>query len=342
MIPIKYTSRLATGLVFLLVFITTGFSQNRTLPPTPQTIPPTPPPVTDTDSPTNLEPIEHLLDTPVDQFRKLLELQEQQRNQTLQSFPAQQRNILCEKLGEYDSMPEPQRRLRLRTAELGWFMKTLIQTDKPERADKLSALPELYQEWFEYKLNYWDEISPDKQNIILASDKMFGFFLHSPQPPPMPSSNKPPPMPPEKTEKNELLAALNKWRALPSDKQERIYQQFQNFLQLTEQDKQKAIRELNRNQRTKMEKHLRTLNNMSPANQRNFLESFRKLTNLEDIELQRFLQGARKWHSMTLPEKLTFKHLANTIPPLPPGLAKPPFPTASASNIDTPPLPPAN
>jgi hypothetical protein len=296
-------------------------------------IPPLPSPA----APTSLPP---LPPSPVEGFRHLLDLEEPAQQRALAECPEPQRHLLAAKLLEYRLLPPDERALRLEATELRWFLRPLMLTPPPRRADLLAAVPGKYRAMIEDRLRQWDQISAATQSEILQNESAIGYVLRWRTGTPAEQDSARQEMTPARRET--LDHELARWRALPAESRDRMSQQFQQFFELPGKQQQKTLQGFPEDERRQMETTLQAFARLPSEQRRLCVSSFRKFAELSPAERAQFLSSADRWKSLSPAERETWRKLVALLPPLPPGPNEPPLPpTAQRPSRLSPPLPPA-
>src|ERR1051325_7567036 len=74
--------------------------------------------------------------TPID-FRKLLAMNAAERETVLATRTQQQRDVLIEKIREYESLPAAEREARLCSLQLRLYLRPLLEVPSSNRAERL-------------------------------------------------------------------------------------------------------------------------------------------------------------------------------------------------------------
>jgi Protein of unknown function (DUF3106) len=269
------------------------------------------------------------LKSPVDVFRQLLTLSSAEREKILASRPQETRKRLEEKLQEYQSMKPDERELRLRATQLRWYVLRLMQAPAVNRAAQISLIPDAADRQFvEYRIQLWDALSPAQQKDVLDYENAIHFT----------GTNAMNALPQDQREA--LMQKVTSWKALPEVQREKMSSQFQQFFELTEDEKHKALQTLPETERLQMEKTLQTFAHLPRERREKCIHAFNKLASMSNEERQDFLKNAARWEKMTPSERESWRNLVSRLPvmpPLPPGLGAPPLPPRTVVRKATPP-----
>src|SRR5947207_2062708 len=64
--------------------------------------------------------------SPIENFRKMLDMRPAERDAFLTNYPAEKRAQIAQKVQEYQMLPDPLREARLRATELRWYLLPLL------------------------------------------------------------------------------------------------------------------------------------------------------------------------------------------------------------------------
>jgi hypothetical protein len=272
--------------------------------------------------------------SPVDFFRRLMEMDSSERKKALAEKTEQESRYIQTRLRQYELMPLEEREIRLRILEMRWYLVPLMRADPEERDPQLERLPELERRLIRQRLEFWDQLPAALQRDILENGVFIQFFI--PFETSSPAQKK---LIREKILQRSSLAStepLAKWRTLPPEQRRKMFRHFQEFFQLPNQEKEKTLQTMSETERRKMEQTLKAFERLSPRQRRDCIESFRRFASMSDAEIAQFLKNVERWKAMTPGERKTWRELVTRLPPLPPGLTRPPLPPG----LGEPPVPP--
>lgn len=277
--------------------------------PTTHAIPAAPPPVPE-------------LKSPVNQFRELLALPAAERESRLTNRPPEIRKRILAKLQEYEAMKPDERELQLRTTQLRWYLVSFRGMSPNDRATQVAMVPEADRELVKSHLDSWDRLPSDEQKDILAYEKALEAF----QAQRFTNANAlVPPPPPSK----EALKNLNAFLQLPPEKRGQMYADFQEFFQLSEAEREKALGTLSPNEQLQITAALRKFEKLPTPQRDRCLKSLAKFSNMSETERGEFLKNAERWRELSSEERQAWRNLINKVafrPPLPPSIIFPPMP----------------
>ena len=259
----------------------------------------------------------------VDEFRRLLEMSASERTRALALKPEEKRKILQAKITEYLSLTPEEREARLRLVELWSYLEPLMRLAPAQRTGELAAVPESDRTLIEERLKQWDLLPADFQRKALENELAIQYFVRLDDKAPAPSHPSPNSPQPNHTDSLDE-EKLRRWLSVPEGKRQRMYQHFQEFVEMPAKEKKKTLEVLPEDERQKLEKSLRNFEQLPPHQREAFIESFRKFENMSKEERDQFLKNAERWREMTPGDRQTWINLMNLLPgpsgpPLPPG-----------------------
>ena len=292
------------------------------LPPVPVAIPALPP----------------LPPSPVESFRRLLNLSPEEQGQVLAERPEPQRRLLEAKLIEYRLLPPDERTWRLEATELRWYLRPLMETPPTNRPAQIASVPAKYRALVGNRLRQWDAISASAQREILQNESTIRYVLRWRTATVAQQDAAREGLSPSR--RDALDRELARWQALPQERRDRMCRQFEQFFELPGKTREKALERFSDAERRHMESTLRAFA-LLPSDQRQAcVSSFRKFADLSAAERAEFLESADRWKALTPAERETWRKLVLQLPPLPPGSGEPPLPPSGDPGAGTaPPLP---
>ena len=247
--------------------------------------------------------------SPVAMFRRLLDMSRRERENYLTTRPPAIRTALRAKITEYLAMDPDARELRLRATELRWQLTPLLRQAPADRGPRLAQVPADLAPLVKSRLAEWDQLPPALQAEFLSNDHTLPYFA--------------------------LVATTNQAStdAAAEARHAKIAEQFNQFFELTPEEKQKTLLTLSPTEQAQMEKTLQAFGQL-PARQRmECLHAFNQFTGLSREERAEFLQNAGRWAQMSPAERQTWRDLVARVPawpPVPANLLPPPFPQPPA------------
>ena len=280
--------------------------------------------------------------TPVDFFRRILDMLPAEQAKVVAARSNEARTLLESKLKEFQALSPTVREARLQTLQLRWFMLPLMKVSPEQRGTRLKLMSDADRKLVEERLAEWDQLPAVLQTKVLENESVIRLFFRSETNAPS-MELAPPQLTPQQREKTEQ--DLARWNALPPAERRKIEAQFELIFELNENEKDKILKRMSDAERQQMERTLRAFDRL-PKNQRELcLRNFQKFAALSPEERQEFLANAERWQSMSAQDRQLWRDLVARLqpkPPLPPGLRpkgpplppgaipKPPAPTATA------------
>jgi hypothetical protein len=256
---------------------------------------------------------------PVEFFRELLAMTLVERNQALADRPPEIR-----KVREYEAMKPDERKLRLQATELRWYMLPLMRAPPANRELQLSNVPTNLLPLVTARLVDWDKLSSDGQKEFLARESAIQYFIQ-----PKGGTNATLWNVNTSTNKQRLLeAGVTELQKLPPEKREALLTRWQRIFELSDAEKDKALKTLTVAERAQIEKTLRKFENLTAAQRATCVRSFEFFARMNAFERQEFLKNAAKWTRMTDQQRRQWQDLVDLAPllPTPVGAIAPPPP----------------
>jgi len=259
--------------------------------------------------------------SPVETFRELLAMSPADRKATLgDRSPEEQRQIQA-KIREYSAMRASEREVRLDATELYFYLWPLMKTATTNRAAEMARVPERQRVKVVARLRDWDLLPAMKQQELLTNALAVRHMIElQTQPPPLPVLSP--------AREARLERGVQQWQSLPPDQRRQITARFNQFFNLTEPEKAKALKTLSDPERAQIQKTLDKFARLTPAEREDYLREMEAFSRLSPAERQQFLKKAERWSALPSDERQEWREMAESFvrkPPLPPG-AGPPFP----------------
>lgn len=252
--------------------------------------------------------------SPVSSFRRLLAMTPKERADYLTNRPPENRERILAKVREYLALEPDERELRLQATELRWYLMPLLRGAPADRASRLAAVPDNLRGLVQSRLDQWDALPPQLQQEFLDNESVLHYFSH------LNSTNNPPP-----------VASQERWAALTKADRQNITAQFNRFIEVTPDEKQKMLNTLSGAEQEQMEKTLVTFSNLPPAQRFQCIRAFTQFAGMSPAERAKFLKNAERWSQMPPKERQAWRDLVAQVPlwpPLPNALIMPPTPPA--------------
>ena len=245
------------------------------------------------------------LSSPVDFFRQLLALPPEAQEKALASRPPAARERIVAKLAEYEALAPDERELRLRATELHWWLMPMLRAPAAERAARLAQVPASLRGLVEPRLMQWSILPPPLQDEILSNENALHYFAA------VETANQP----------------------AATAEQQRIAGQFNQFFELTPEEKEQTLNTLSEAERAQMQATLKSFEKLPPPQRLTCVRNYAKFAGMGAAERAEFLKNAESWSKMSPSERQAWRDLVRTIPIWPPMPTDDPQPPA-------PPLPP--
>ena len=230
-----------------------------------------------------------------------------EREKILAAKTPERRQALEAKLRQYEQMDSTERELRLRGLKLRYYLLPLMRTPASNRTERLASIPVADRQLVEDRLRLWDQQPKEVQSEFLDFLRILSGTQTNALPP---------------GQGNEVEKILERWNALPEERQHRIREDFRRYFDLNEREKEKTLNVFSAEERSQMEKTLQTLARLPAAQRERCISGFEKFTELTPEERQEFLKNARRWQEMSPKDREVWRALVSTLsaplPPLPP------------------------
>lgn len=228
--------------------------------------------------------------SPVNFFRQLLAMPPAERNQSLSNRPPEVRARLLAKVREYQALGADERELRLRATELRWQLMPLFRTAPEARATRLAQVPDDLRDLVKSRLDQWNLLPPAVQRELLANDDALHYFAH--------------------VETTNTAAA--------NEAQQKISAQFNQFFELTPDEKTQTLATLSQAERTQMEKTLKSFEQLPAQQRQQCVKNYAKFAGMGVAERAEFLKSAEHWSQMSPQERQAWRDLVARVPQWPP------------------------
>ncbi len=226
----------------------------------------------------------------------------QAREDYLTNRPPQTRDRIIAKVNEYEKLSPDERELRLRATELRWYLMPLLKMNHASRALRLAKIPVDLRDIVKDRLTGWDILPPELQDEFLENERAMYYFSGV-----RPAANS--------VVEKELQA-----------KRERISAQFNQFLELSPEEKQETLSVLSAEERIQMQKTLESFEKLTPPQKNECVRNYVKFAGMGDAERAEFLRNAEHWSQMSPSERQTWRDLVANVPdwaPLPASIYPP-------------------
>ena len=203
----------------------------------------------------------------------------------------------------------------------------LLRDAPTNRAARLAQVPDDIRELVQNRLEEWSILPPSLQQEFLENERTLRYFAHiDPANDALPS--------PEPGDDDQA-----RWNALPENQRRQITAQFNEFFELTPDEKQETLNTLSVAERAQMKKTLHAFDQLPPSQRAECIRAFAKFADMSAPEKEEFLKNAERWSQMSPKERQTWRDLVANVPdwpPLPPGfIPPPPMPKAAHATVAT-------
>ncbi|HZF01326.1 MAG TPA: DUF3106 domain-containing protein [Methylomirabilota bacterium] len=255
--------------------------------------------------------------SPVDFFRQLLSMPARDRENYLTNKPPEVRARILDKIREYLVLDPNERELRLRATELRWYLLPLLRDAPTNRPARLAAVPENLRELVGSRLEQWDALPDEFRREFLDNERTLRYFTH------VDSTNAP-----DAGMRHDPDGEA-RWNALSENERQKITNQFNQFFELTPDEKQKTLATLSDAERAQMEKTLQTFDKLPPSQRFQCVRAFTEFAGMNPKDRAEFLKNAEHWSQMPPKERQAWRDLVAQVPqwpPMPMAQIMPPMP----------------
>jgi hypothetical protein len=246
--------------------------------------------------------------SPVDFFRQLLAMTPDERDIFLTNRPPEIRARILAKVGEYEALDPNERELRLRATELRWYLMPVLRESPTNRTARLAFIPADIRGLVQNRLDEWSILPPPLQEEFLENEHVLRYFAQ------MDMSNNPA----EDSNRAPSEAERAHWNALSEDERRRVAVGFNQFFDLTPDEKQAALNTLSETERRQMGKTLLAFDKMPASQRAECVSAFAKFASMSDKEKAEFLKNAERWSAMSPAERQAWRDLVVNVPQWPP------------------------
>ncbi|HEY1662278.1 MAG TPA: DUF3106 domain-containing protein [Verrucomicrobiae bacterium] len=250
--------------------------------------------------------------SPVDLFRQLLAMSPDERDNYLAGRPPEIRDRLLEKIQEYLALDPDERELRLRATELRWFLLPLMRDPPARRETALAQVPDRVRDLVKARLLQWEILPPELQQEFLENERTVHYLAHATNSPSAEDASFNTPTDEE----------LTQWKSLSAQQRNILASQFNQFFELTPDEKQQALNTLSDAERAQMEKTLQSFATLSADQRLECIRAFNEFANMSPQDRAAFLKNAERWSQLSPKERQAWRDLVADVPqwpPFPPG-----------------------
>ncbi len=257
--------------------------------------------------------------SPIDYFRSLLAMSLPQREKALANKSPEVRARILAKVDEYEALDPTRRELRLRATELRLFLMPVLRAAPQDRAAMLAQVPDDVRDLVHARLMQWEILPPRLQQEFLKNANILAYFSGVA----ITNANG------RAGFATPSAAEQSYWSILPPTRKEAMIAQFEQFVDLSPLEKQKALGDLPDPERAQVEKTLETFDKLGPAQQNECIHAFGKFATMSAGERAEFLKNAQLWSQMSAADRKAWCDLVEHVPqwpPLPQAALMPPMP----------------
>jgi len=269
---------------------------------------------------TNLIPPLPQTQSPVNLFRQLLAMTPPERENYLTNRPPEIRERILAKVREYLALGPDERELRLNATELRWYLLPMLRESPEDREARLAQVPDNLRDLVRSRLEQWDALPAASRREFLDNERTLQYFSH------VDSTNAPPEPGPQGGPSD---AEQARWQSLSGDERQRITAQFNEFFELTPDEKQKTLNTLSNAERAQMEKTLQSFDKLPTAQRIQCVRAFTVFAGMSPQDRTEFLKNAERWSQLPPKERQAWRDLVAQVPvwpPMPNALIMPPMP----------------
>jgi hypothetical protein len=265
--------------------------------------------------------------SPVTIFRQLLAMTAKERQNYLTNRPPEARDRIMAKVREYLALGPDERELRLNATELRWYLLPLLRESPTNRDARLALVPDNLRDLARSRLGQWDALSAQSRLEFLDNEHTLQYFSQMNPTNAVPSTGV-------GVQRGPTDAEQARWQALSEDERRKISAQFNQFFDLTSDEKQKTLNTLSDAERAQMEKTLQSFDKLPPAQRAQCIRAFKQFAGMSPAERSEFLKNAERWSQLPPQERQAWRDLVAQVP------LWPPLPSANITPPLPPPLPP--
>ena len=257
---------------------------------------------------TNLPPQSHLQQDFFGQLRQLLAMPPDERENCLTNRPPEIRERILAKVAEYEALDPDERDLRLRATELRWYLSPLLRESPTNRDAQLAQVPDDVRELVKDRLDQWIILPPSLKQEFLDNEHTLGYFTQ------MDVSNNPA----ENSGRGPNDVEREHWNALSEAERRQIADGFNQFFELTPDEKQKTLNTLSDAERAQMQRTLQSFEKLPASQRAECVNAFAKFAGMDARQRSEFLKNAARWSEMSPAERQAWRDLVVNVPQWPP------------------------
>jgi hypothetical protein len=250
------------------------------------------------------------------EFRDLLSTNAAGREAFLSQRSPEQRQLIAQKLAEYEGLSPAQRELRLTLTDLRHYLMLFLHLPESWRETYLAQLPEMYRPLVAERLKIWDRLDETTRKELLQNEDLLAYLVRLENAPPVPQGLFLFSLPKER--RLAIEAALKTWNQTPPQRQQAMLQRFKHFFHLSEAEQRQVLEALPPQERQTPERFLAALFRLPARQREKYAEALNRFLSLSPTEQEQFLRNAMTWKSLTPEQREIVREMVNKVPPLPP------------------------
>lgn len=254
-------------------------------------------------------PIPPARKSPTDLFRELLAAPPTDRERLLTNRTPAARTLISTKLREFEALSPDQREIRLRVAELQFYLSPLLQATPDARPRLLAIAPEEVRPLLEDRLTAWDALPDDRRSDLLDSELSLALFARLQITPPSTLTNILRDVPPAR--RAALESQLARWKVMTPEQRAQKATDFQRFFELRAGEQAKVLRMISPAERDQMERTLNQFHELPAEQRERAVRGFRKFLEMSATDRAEFLRNAAKWQAMTPAERDAWRRVVD-------------------------------
>ncbi len=266
-----------------------------------------------------MPPLPSITNTPAQGFRKLLAMNETEREQFIGARAKGTQPFLRAKVQEYLALSVEDREVRLQMLELRSLMLPLMSTPEPLRTAQVQMLPPDKRKIVEDRLRTWTILPPPLAQDVLKNELAARFFLDA-----QTSTNSAALLssmsPQQRTDWEKRMADFN---ALPAQRREIAVQNVERYFGLDARKRDETLNALSGRERAMITTNLARLGNLTPTERSEAVDGLKKFKGLSAADQQEFLRSATRWQAMNEKDRRLWREIVartrpTISPPMPP------------------------
>jgi hypothetical protein len=263
-----------------------------------------------------------LTNNSVQVFRRLLAMNESEREQFIKSRPSASQPFLRAKVQEFLALDTTERERRLQSLELRALLLPLMSMPAEERSRYVQTLPEDMRKLVEDRLRIWIILPPPLAKDVLENEYAVRFFLDlqtSTNRQELLSSMSP-------HQKTQLAAGIEKLNQMSPARRDLMAYHVQRLFELDAREREQTLSALSDHERALVTNALARLSTLPAGEREQAVEGLRKFKGLSETEQKQFLRSAERWKALSEKDRQVWRALVahtrsimpTSLPPMPP------------------------